>query len=139
MSPISSFSSLHAVQVYAGEDGKLISGQQDKSDFNPERPKETLSVIERLGRAAQFYSKAIPVFLSYLTLDARLKVTGAYNGDEVAPNIEKEWEKLHEWGSDEISSAITQLKGFYPKTGQIIATRVDIFPKQYNVSALQVR
>ena len=131
LSPITSFSSLHAVQVYAGEDGKLMSGQQDNSDFNPEMPKETLSVIERLGRAAQFYSKAIPVFLSYLTLDARLKVTGAYNGDEAAPNVEKEWEKLHEWGSDEISSAITQLKGFYPKTGQIIATRVDIFPKQY--------
>ena len=26
---------------------------------------------------------------------------------------------------------ITELKGFYVKTGQIISTRVDIFPKQY--------
>ena len=128
--PSKSSSSLQAVQIYAGADGELISSQQDR-DFNPERPRETLSTFERLGRAAQFYRKAIPVFVSYLTLDAKLKVTGEYENEELAPEVEKKWEKLHDWGSDEISKAITQLKGFYPKTGQIIATRVDIFPKQY--------
>ena len=109
---LSSSSSLHAVQIYAGEDGKLISNQQDRGDFNSEMPKETLSIFERLGRAAQFYSKALPVFISYLTLDAKFKATGAYNVDEVPPEVEDEWQQLHDWGSDEISKAITQLKGF---------------------------
>ena len=126
----SSSTSLHAVQVYVDGDGILRSGKLD-IDFNPEQPKETLSTFERVGRAAQFYSKAAPVFISYLLLDARLRASGEYETEEVSRKVEAEWEKLHEWGSDEISQAITELKGFYPKTGQIIATRVDIFPHQY--------
>ena len=30
-----------------------------------------------------------------------------------------------------MSDAITQLKGFYVKSAQIISTRADLFPKQY--------
>ena len=39
--------------------------------------------------------------------------------------------EIHEWGSDLITAKIIELKGYYVKTGQIISTRVDIFPKQY--------
>lgn len=95
-------------------------------EYTDELPDETLSVIERLGRAAKFYSKAIPVFASYKLLE--IKLTNFPLSEEEAV---VQWNELHDWGSDVISKAITELKGFYPKTGQIIATRVDIFPEQY--------
>ena len=34
-------------------------------------------------------------------------------------------------GLQVLSDAINDLKGFYTKTGQIIASRQDLFPKQY--------
>lgn len=89
-------------------------------------PRESLTVLERLGRAAKFYSAAIPIFASYKLLDIKQKL---FPSQSIDPQTE--WDQLHDWGSDEISKIITELKGFYPKTGQIIATRVDIFPEQY--------
>lgn len=49
------------------------------------------------------------------------------------------WDEIHDWGSDSISQVIRELKGFYVKTGQVISTRVDIFPLQYTskLAALQ--
>jgi len=96
------------------------------SKYSEELPSETLNLFERFGRAAKFYSKAVPVFVSYKLLAMKLS---SYPLGEKAED--DEWNKLHEWGSDVISKAITELKGFYPKSGQIIATRVDIFPEQY--------
>lgn len=98
----------------------------DEDEYTDILPKETLSVIERLGRAAKFYSKAVPVFASYKLLDLKLSYF-----PEAAVDEDLQWNDLHDWGSDVITKAITDLKGFYPKTGQIIATRVDIFPEQY--------
>lgn len=46
-------------------------------------------------------------------------------------DMEKEFVKLHEWGSEILKIKIEDLKGFYVKTGQIISTRVDIFPVEY--------
>ena len=63
-------------------------------------PRESLTALERLGRAAQFYSKAIPVFVSYLLLDRKHKMMGI---KENSAEAEKEWNDLHDWGSDEIS------------------------------------
>jgi len=53
---------------------------------------------------------------------------------------DKLWSDLHDWGSNEITNVIKELKGFYVKTGQIISTRVDIFPWQYTtkLSMMQV-
>ena len=41
------------------------------------------------------------------------------------------YEGIHEWGSTRLESTIQELKGFYVKTGQVISTRVDLFPEQY--------
>ena len=65
-----------------------------------------------------------------------LEYTINFKRDTLGENITQIEEEdmlnaLHEWGSDLISDKITELKGFYVKTGQIISTRVDIFPKQY--------
>ncbi len=41
------------------------------------------------------------------------------------------WEEAHEWGAERLASTIGDLKGFYVKSGQVISTRVDMFPEQY--------
>jgi len=92
----------------------------------------SLSVLQRLDRAATFYKKAIPVLVSYKSLDAKLKFEKNVLGKDIpVEEEEKQWNLLHDWGSDCITEVITELKGFYVKTGQIISTRVDIFPEQY--------
>ena len=87
-----------------------------------------LTTTERLGRSLRFYQSAIPVFVAYKALDYQLKMSGEILTDE---QRDKKFEDLHEWGSTVFRDVITELKGFYVKTGQIISTRVDIFPKQY--------
>lgn len=44
--------------------------------------------------------------------------------------VEDAYDSLHEWGSELLESTIQELKGFYVKTGQVISTRIDLFPKQ---------
>lgn len=91
-----------------------------------------LSSVAILQRTLSFYSAAIPVFLSYKILGSTLKFRRDIMNEVVTDDEEtKMFNDLHEWGSDVISNKIADLKGFYVKTGQIISTRVDIFPAQY--------
>lgn len=91
-----------------------------------------MGVIERLSRAISFYSAAIPVFVSYKILEEQLKVM-KLNGNKLITKEEEEtkYKVLHEWGSDILTEKIKELRGFYVKTGQIISTRIDIFPVEY--------
>ena len=41
------------------------------------------------------------------------------------------WEDEHNKGAVVLSKAINDFKGFYVKVGQIIASRQDLFPRQY--------
>lgn len=92
----------------------------------------SLNVFQRLNRAISFYSAAVPIFVSYKGLSALLNFRRDLMGDRITAEEEnKLFDQLHEWGSDSIVSKINELKGFYVKTGQIISTRVDIFPTQY--------
>jgi len=92
----------------------------------------SLTPLQRVGRAVSFYSAAVPVFASYKGLDLVHKFKRTIlNKDVSDAEIDEEFDELHEWGSEIISEKIKELKGFYVKTGQIISTRVDIFPPQY--------
>jgi aarF domain-containing kinase len=93
---------------------------------------EQLNAAERLSRAASFYSTAVPVFAAYRALAEKYDFQRNVLGEEVSEEEEEaEYQKLHDWGSEALMQKITELKGFYIKTGQIISTRVDIFPEQY--------
>mmetsp|Transcript_7988 Transcript_7988/g.17889 ORF Transcript_7988/g.17889 Transcript_7988/m.17889 type:complete len:639 (+) Transcript_7988:163-2079(+) len=93
---------------------------------------DNLSGLERLGRALSFYSAAVPVFASYKGLETWLTFKQNILGEELSDTyVEERFDELHEWGSEVITEKIKDLKGFYVKTGQIISTRVDIFPPQY--------
>lgn len=85
-----------------------------------------LTPTQRLLRAKDFWSATLPIILSYIFLDNWLKVRGL---DKVEEDML--WEGVHEWGSKRLSSIVNDLKGFYVKSGQLIATRVDLFPRAY--------
>ena len=91
-----------------------------------------LGTYERLGRALSFYGTAVPVFLSYILLEQNIKFKRETLGLSISKEEEEaEYETLHDWGSVVLTDKITDLKGFYVKTAQIISTRVDIFPLKY--------
>eukprot|EP01031_Cornospumella_fuschlensis_P025930 gene25930-31315_t len=75
---------------------------------------------------------AVPLFASYKGLELALKLRTELLGETITSEEEsKMFNNIHEWGSDVIVRKVNELKGFYVKTGQIISTRVDIFPRQY--------
>lgn len=91
-----------------------------------------LTNVQRLQRAAQFWSSAVPIALSYYSKSAELRVKEAFTGIELT-QAEKQlvWNELHSRGARKLADTITSLKGFYVKTAQIIASRKDLFPEEY--------
>eukprot|EP00667_Euglena_gracilis_P003503 EG_transcript_3514 len=100
-------------------------------DFPP-----PLSVLERMRRSLYFYSRALPVLWSYQLMKADLRVK---QNAITAQQVQKRWDEMHERGSQIISRVINELKGFYVKSGQLIATRVDLFPEQYTSKLSQLQ
>lgn len=106
----------------------VVAGELDTSvEFPP-----PLTKMERLQRAAQFWSSALPIVLSYYSKDAELRVKESFTGQALT---EKEqeilWSEQHAQGARKLADTITSLKGFYVKTAQIIASRQDLFPPEY--------
>jgi aarF domain-containing kinase len=46
-------------------------------------------------------------------------------------NLQNLWDAKHADGAKKLYAAISDLKGFYVKAAQIIASRADLFPKEY--------
>ncbi|KAJ1445032.1 ABC1 family-domain-containing protein [Pelagophyceae sp. CCMP2097] len=86
----------------------------------------TLSLPERLGRSARFYSNIIPILAKYKLKEVELKRKCASEEE-----CEVEYTELDEWGSTKLRDTIIDLQGFYVKSGQVMSTRVDLFPKAY--------
>jgi hypothetical protein len=85
-----------------------------------------LTGVQRIKRAASFYSKVVPILASYKAVEFAVD-----RGTMSEEDAETRYEELHDWGSERLEAAIQELKGFYVKTGQVISTRVDLFPEQY--------
>lgn len=91
-----------------------------------------LTSVQRISRAFSFYSAAVPLFLSYQLLKEKINLEKSIFSNNISEEEEeKQYDIIHDWGSELITRKIEELKGFYVKTGQIISTRVDIFPSQY--------
>ena len=101
--------------------------ESDQLEFPPEA-----SALVQLQRGLTFAGRALPIVASYLSLYTsfgfRERVLGQCLDEE---ECEVLWEDEHTRGSEAFASVINELKGFYTKTGQIIATRQDLFPRQY--------
>jgi len=90
-----------------------------------------LSAVDRLKRAAQFWSTAVPIVSSYYGIIGQTKLQELLGQKMTDEEIEKLWNAQHEDGAQKLTEVITDLKGFYVKTAQIISAREDLFPKQY--------
>jgi hypothetical protein len=98
---------------------------------------------ERVGRALTFWSRVVPILGAYkvavVALDAGAPsvlvslglVPEAAAEQASAGDREAVFQALHEWGSVRLEETIQELKGYYVKTGQVISSRVDLFPEQY--------
>jgi len=83
-----------------------------------------LTATERLARAASFWTKAVPVLFSYLRVYTGFQLREKLLGECLdETECEVIWDEEHDKGADTLARAINDLKGFYVKTGQIIASR----------------
>jgi aarF domain-containing kinase len=73
----------------------------------------------------------LPVVASYYGLISRIKLEEMMGWDRTDEHWQPLWDNLHEQGAAKVADTVTDLKGFYVKTAQIISTRQDLFPKQY--------
>lgn len=104
-----------------------LTGTKTTVEFPP-----PLTKVQRLERAAKFWSSAIPIVLSYYSKSAELIVKEAFTGVELTEDEEQIiWNEQHSKGARKLADTITSLKGFYVKTAQIIASRKDLFPEEY--------
>jgi len=92
-----------------------------------------LTPIQRTKRALEFYQRVLPVLGAYKAKEIELSLRRKTLGEDAVTEEEEEevWRGLDEWGSTRISDTIQEMKGFYVKSGQVISTRVDLFPEAY--------
>jgi predicted unusual protein kinase regulating ubiquinone biosynthesis (AarF/ABC1/UbiB family) len=106
-----------------------------------------MSEMGRLLRAVTFWSTAVPIIASYYGLIARIQfqqivhksttATAAPLNQPLPEQLMEQkrqqllWDAQHTDGAAKLAKVIAELKGFYVKTAQIIASRQDLFPVQY--------
>ena len=102
-----------------------------EDDGGPSEFPPPLSNVDRLKRAAKFWSEAIPIVANYYGLIGNIKLQELLGNELSESDIEKLWDEKHADGAGKLAKTITELEGFYAKTAQIISSRQDLFPKQY--------
>lgn len=120
-----------AVQEESAEIAK--QAEDNVVDFPP-----PLTGLQRATRAVEFYKRALPVLAAYKAKEVELGLREKFLG-ETDIDQEQIWKELDEWGSQRIADTIQEMKGFYVKTGQVISTRVDLFPEAYTSKLQQLQ
>jgi hypothetical protein len=109
----------------AAVDRETSSSTTGSVEFPP-----PLSTLGRIQRAATFWSTAIPIVAQYYGLISKIKLQEILGNPMAADQVEQLWNSQHEAGATRLADVITDLKGFYVKTAQIISSRQDLFPSQ---------
>lgn len=126
----SSFELFSSTSDATGTSTNAAPTQTQQVEFPPE-----ISRVDRLKRAAKFWSAAVPIVASYFGKSGELYMREALLGERLSSaEAQEEFDKLHFKGAEKLASTITSLKGFYVKTAQIIASRQDLFPEQYTTA-----
>ena len=84
-----------------------------------------LTPVDRLKRAATFWASALTSIASYYSFMGTIPFRSEDD------DIEALWAEQHARAVHELARVITELKGFYVKSAQIVSTRQDLFPKEY--------
>jgi len=94
--------------------------------------KTSLSPYERSMRTVKFWTSAVPILLdyykTYTSINVNQAITGVCLSDE---ECAIQYDEIHDKGAIKLKAMIDDLKGFYVKTGQVIASRQDLFPRAY--------
>ncbi|GMI07210.1 hypothetical protein TrVE_jg8381 [Triparma verrucosa] len=115
---------------------KIIDEINDDDDDDDIQFPQPLTPVDRALRASRFWSSAVPVIFNYYSTYTKLNLLNRLNPLLNRPCLtdsecEIIWSDLHASGASVLESTINDLKGFYVKTGQIIASRQDLFPREY--------
>jgi len=121
----------YAVTVDAAEGGQTES---NSVEFPP-----PLSSLQRTKRAIEFYKRVLPVLAAYKAKEVQLDLKRKLGNEVTQEEEDQIWKDLDEWGSQRIADTIQEMKGFYVKTGQVISTRVDLFPEAYTSKLQQLQ
>lgn len=139
-SSVSSRNALHSqslVKTRTGKDSSMVAMAEveeleEANDGASVEFPPPLTPVQRVLRALSFYSRVFPVLFNYKFTELKLAAEKDFLGKELTDAEEKRlWDEIDEWGSDKIYGTIADLKGFYVKTGQVVSTRVDLFPEAY--------
>lgn len=116
-----------SIEVSSSSNGSTANDDIPTIEFPP-----PLSTVDRLKRAGEFWSSAVPIVLSYYSKSAELQLKEAFSGESLT-EAEKTiiWNEQNQKGATKLAATITSLKGFYVKAAQIIASRGDLFPAEY--------
>lgn len=122
-------------QTVAAEEGRAECAVRDDDlveDADADGFPRPLTATEMAARAYAFWSRVAPMLAGYVALIAELEARTALNLPPLLADDEAaRWTACHDDGSVALAAACNELQGFYAKTGQIIATRSDLFPPQY--------
>ncbi|KXZ53688.1 hypothetical protein GPECTOR_6g605 [Gonium pectorale] len=84
-----------------------------------------------LWRNLQYWQRAVPIFTRYLLTSRRASRLRSRGQHEAAEEL---WQRRHEAGAGAIFDMLADLKGFYLKLGQILASKTDMLPGPYTES-----
>ena len=108
-----------AETISSGSSGASSSSSLNSQDV--EFPSE-ITRIDRIKRAAKFWSAAVPIVASYYGKSGELFMRETFLGERLSDDTaQKEFDLLHYRGAEKLASTITSLKGFYVKTAQVSA------------------
>eukprot|EP00232_Nephroselmis_pyriformis_P027531 CAMPEP_0182861940 /NCGR_PEP_ID=MMETSP0034_2-20130328/5778_1 /TAXON_ID=156128 /ORGANISM="Nephroselmis pyriformis, Strain CCMP717" /LENGTH=780 /DNA_ID=CAMNT_0024993931 /DNA_START=175 /DNA_END=2517 /DNA_ORIENTATION=- len=92
-------------------------------------------VAPSICRTLRFYRHVCPIACGYL----KTIFFETRKGKKLTPEqVEDVWDKKHTWGADRAYNMLTNLGGFYPKVGQVFASKADLLPPQYTARLKRV-
>ena len=116
-SSIEKFSTITSAETAVASTSVSSSVESQDVEFPSE-----ITGIDRIKRAAKFWSAAVPIVASYYGKSGELFMREAFLGERLSDDAaQKEFDLLHYKGAEKLASTITSLKGFYVKTAQVRA------------------
>jgi len=90
------------------------------------------SQLDLFFRGLEFYARMVQILVGYIPVKVESTI-GEARGRFDADILQRQWDRQHIAGAKDLAAMINDLKGFHVKAGQTIATRTDLFPKEYSV------
>ncbi|GLI67120.1 hypothetical protein VaNZ11_011328 [Volvox africanus] len=88
-------------------------------------------VAPAVWRSVMYWQRTVPIVARYLLTSRRARALRSRGQVEAAEEL---WQRQHEWGAGALFDMLAELKGFYLKLGQILASKTDMLPQPYTES-----